>query len=366
MPDPTMWIGEADVASVLDLPGAIAVLADGFAAEAAGGAVPMDKTMATFAAPGSGGQSSGGHGTLHALGAAAGSLAGAKVWAHTPGGADPLLVLFDSATGRIVAAVEAFALGQLRTAATAGLATDRLARPDAGTLAIIGTGKQALPQVAAVAAVRPISQVRAFSPTAGRREDFAARVREQLGLPCTAAASAAEAVDGADVVTLVTRATEPVLTAAMVRPGMHVNAVGAIDLARREFEPAILRRASVVTDSPGQARRLSAELREFFGAGSVSARGDDPPIPPRDGAADDGWHQVRSLGDVVRDGPGRPDPGQITVFKGMGSGIADVAIGAAVLARVTEAGRGTPVPRLGRAAPALTAAISAPTAKGIQ
>ena len=349
MPDPTMWISEADVASVLDLPGAVAVLADGFAAEAAGSAVPMDKTMASFEAPGSGGHGRGGHGTLHALGAAAGSLAGAKVWAHTPGGADPLLVLFDSAAGRIVAAVEAFALGQLRTAATAGLATDRLARPDAGCLAIIGTGKQALPQVAAVAAVRPIRQVRAFSPNAERREAFAARVREQLGLRCTAAASAAEAVNGADVVTLVTRATEPVLTAAMVRPGMHVNAVGAIDLARREFEPAILRRATVVTDSPGQARRLSAELREFFGDGAGA-----------------GWHQVRSLGDVVRGGPGRRDPGQITVFKGMGSGIADVAIGAAVLARVTEAGRGTPVARVGRAAPALTAPITAPTAKGIQ
>lgn len=366
MPDPTMWIGEADVASVLDLSGAIAVLADGFAAEAAGSAVAMDKTMATFDAPGVAGHGSG-HGTLHALGAAAGGLAGAKVWAHTPGGADPLLVLFDSATGRIVAAAEAFALGQLRTAATAGLATDLLARPDAGTLAIIGTGKQALPQVAAVAAVRPIGQVRAFSPNVDRREAFAARVREQLGLRCTAAASAAEAVDGADVVTLVTRATEPVLTAAMVRPGMHVNAVGAIDLARREFEPAILRRATVVTDSPGQARRLSAELREFFGSGAVGsapARGDDPAVPSGDGT-DGGWNRVRSLGDVVREGPGHPGPWEITLFKGMGSGIADVAIGAAVLARVTEAGRGTPVTRFGRAAPALTTPASDP-AKGIQ
>jgi ornithine cyclodeaminase len=327
MPDPTLWIGEADVVSVLDLPGAIAVLADGFAAEPSGHAVPMDKTMASFA----------GHGTLHALGGAAGNLAGAKVWAHTPGGADPALLLFDSSTGRIIAVVEAFALGQLRTAGTAGLATDRLARLDAGCLAIIGTGKQALPQVAAVAAVRPIREVRAFSPSADRREAFALSVHERLGLPCVAAASAAEAVDGADVVTLVTRATEPVLTATMVRPGMHVNAVGAIDLARREFEPAILDRATVVTDSPGQARRLSAELRDFFGAG------------------DGGWQRLRSLGAVVRDGPGRSDPGEITVFKGMGSGIADLAIGAAVLARVSDAGGGTPVVRRGRAVPALTA-----------
>src|SRR5215469_8813666 len=271
MPDQTLWIGEADVVSVLDLPGAIAVLAEGFAAEAAGTAVPLDKTMANF----------GGHGTLHALGAAAGTLAGVKVWAHTPGGADPVLLLFDAATGRIVAAVEAFALGQLRTAGTAGLATDRLARRDAARLAIIGTGKQALPQVAAVAAVRPVKEVRAFSLSQDRRAAFALRVRTELGLECSAATSAAEAVDGADIVTLVTRATEPVLTAPMVRPGMHVNAVGAIDLARREFEPAILERATVVTDSPGQARRLSAELRDFYGQ------------------RDADWRPLRSLGDVA-------------------------------------------------------------------
>ena len=327
MADPTLWIGEADVVSVLDLPGAIAALADGFAAEAAGKATPLDKTMATLD----------GHGTLHALGAAAGPLAAVKAWAHTPGGADPVLLLFDTATGRTVAAIEAFALGQLRTAGTAGLATDRLARPGAERLAIIGTGKQALPQVAAVAAVRPLKEVRAFSPSPDRREAFAVRVQEELGLPCTAAPSAGEAVDGADIVTLVTRATEPVLTAPMVRPGMHINAVGAIDLARREFAPAILLGATVVTDSPGQARRLSAELRDFYDA------------------PDGDWQQLRSLGDVVLSGTGGPDAAEITVFKGMGSGIADLAIGAAVLTRVSEAGGGTPVARHGRAVPALTA-----------
>src|SRR5579875_702222 len=123
MPDATLWICEADVVSVLDLPAAIAAESDGCA-------VPLDKTMASFA----------GHGTLHALGGAAGNLAGVKAWAHTPGGADPVLLLFDASTGRIAAVTEAFALGQLRTAGTAGLATDRLARPDARCLGIIGTG----------------------------------------------------------------------------------------------------------------------------------------------------------------------------------------------------------------------------------
>jgi ornithine cyclodeaminase len=328
MPESTLWIGEADVVSVLDLPDAIAVLAAGFAAEAAGRTVAMEKTMAGFA----------GHGTLHALGAASADLAGIKAWAHTPGGADPMLLLFDAATGAVVAAIEAFALGQLRTAGTAALATDRLARPGARRLGIVGTGKQALAQVAAVAAVRQLDDVRAFSPDPGRREAFAQRVRDQLGLAGVAVSSAAEAVAGADVVTLVTRATAPVLTAAMVRPGMHINAVGAIDRSRREFEPAILERATVVTDSVSQARRLSAELREFFGP------------------ATDPWPRLRALGDVVRDGPGRSGPEEITLFKGMGSGVEDLALGAEVLARVRKADRGAEVTRRGRTAPVLVRA----------
>jgi ornithine cyclodeaminase len=327
MPDPTLWIGEADVVSALDLPGAIAVLAEGFAAESAGRVVPLEKTMASFA----------GGGTLHALGAAFEQLVGTKTWAHTPGGADPVLLLFDASTGGLVAAIEAFALGQLRTAGTAGLATDLLARPDAQRLGIIGTGRQALAQVAAVAVVRPIRHVRAFSPNADRREAFARRVNEELRLACTAVTSAAEAADGADVVTLVTRATEPVLTVAMTQPGMHVNAVGAIDLRRREFESAILQHATVVTDSLSQARNLSAELGEFFGP------------------AADRWQRLRALGDVVREGPGRCGPEEVTLFKGMGSGVADLAIGTAVLARVREAGGGFRVTRRGRAAPALVA-----------
>jgi alanine dehydrogenase len=328
MPDPTLWISEADVVSVLDLPEAIAALAGGFAGEAAGHIVAMEKTMASFA----------GHGTLHALGAASADVAGAKAWAHTPGGADPILLLFDAATGALVAAIEAFALGQLRTAGTAALATDRLARPGARRLGIVGTGKQALAQVAAVAAVRQLDDVRAFSPDPGRREAFAQRVQEQLGLACTAAASAAEAVADADVITLVTRATVPVLTAAMVRPGLHVNAVGAIDLSRREFEPAILEDATVVTDSVGQARNLSAELRDFFG----------PATHP--------WPRLRALGDVVRDGLGRAGPEEVTLFKGMGSGVEDLALGAEILARVRKAGRGSEVTRRGRADPVLVKA----------
>lgn len=326
MAQTTKWISEHDVVSVLDLADAVAAVREGFAQVGAGRGAALEKTMLGY----------GDHATLHALGAAftGAGLVGVKTWTHTPGGADPLVVVFDAGSGGAVAVIEAFALGQLRTAATAAVGTDLLARPDADALAVIGTGKQALPQVAAVAQVRALSEVRAFSPTAEHRETFARRVVDELGLECRATASVEEAVAGAGIVTLVTRATEPVLTERMVEPGVHVNAVGAIDLARREFEPGILDRcATVATDSLSQVRNLSSELRQCFG--------DDP------GA----WARVRELGDVVAGGTGGRDPSAVTMFKGMGSGVEDLALGSAVLERLGSASR--VIERHGRAAPRL-------------
>src|SRR5205807_1385504 len=168
-----LWITEADVASLLDLGEAIAALEQGLRLEARGEARNMTKTHVTWQG-----------GTLHAIGASFEStgIVGTKTWANTPRGATPLLVLFDAGTGALVAVIEAFALGQLRTSSISGIATGRLARRDARTFAIIGTGEQALPQVAAVAAVRPLASVRVFGRNPERRAAFARRVEEGLGL----------------------------------------------------------------------------------------------------------------------------------------------------------------------------------------
>jgi len=313
--DTTYWISEHDVVSVLDLADAVGAIRSGFTQEGTGVGAELEKTMLGY----------GDHATLHALGAALTGvqLAGVKTWTHTPGGADPVLCMFDTVTGHLVACIEAFALGQLRTAGTAALATDLLAAPNASVLAVIGTGKQALPQVAAVAQVRGLTEVRAYSRSEERREAFATKVGDAIGVPCRATSSAREAADGADVVTLVTRATKPVLLGDMVAPGMHVNAIGAIDLERREFEPEILSHcAAVVTDSLAQAKRLSSELREHFG---VASDDEDDTSP---------WRHVQSLGAVVARRARARGPGDVTLFKGMGSGIEDVALGVAVLERL--------------------------------
>ena len=138
-----LWIAEADVVAMMHLGQAIEALEKGLKEEAGGRAKNMAKTHATF-----------GHGdTLHAIGATfeGAGIIGTKTWAHTEGGGTPLLVLWDAHSGALLAIIEAFAMGQMRTAAMSGVATKFMAKPDASVFALIGTGKQAMAQLAAAA-----------------------------------------------------------------------------------------------------------------------------------------------------------------------------------------------------------------------
>ena len=325
-PGPALWISEAEVASLLDIGAAMAALEDGLRLEARGEAANMTKTHVAWSG-----------GNLHAIGATfagsaeppgaggTGGLAGTKTWAYTPKGSTPLLILFDRTSGALVAVIEAFALGQLRTASVSGVATRLLARPDARAFAVIGTGEQALPQVAAVAAVRPIDSLRVFGRNPARRAAFAGRVRDELGLAASGAESVAAAVDGADIVTLVTRATEPFLRSAMVARGAHVNAVGAITPERAEFEPEILDRCDpIAADSVDQTKRLSREFIAYFEQGRKP------------------WSAVVPLSALVAASPRRG--ADLTLCKAMGMGISDLSLGVQCYRLASERGLGRRIP----------------------
>jgi ornithine cyclodeaminase len=322
-----LWIAEADVVAALSLPEAIEALEKGLALEAAGSARNMTKTHQIW----------GGHHTLHAIGAVVegAHVVGTKTWAHTAGGATPLVTLWNSDTGRLEAIIEAFALGQMRTGGISGVATAYMAKPDADELAIVGTGKQAMTQVVAVAAVRRLKRIRVFSPTAEHRKNFMGRLHLLLpDIAVTEAMSVADAVKDAPIVTLVTRARTPVLTAAMLAPGTHLNAVGAITPEREEFTQDIFARASdIAVDSIEAVKSLSAEFRKQF------AEGD--------------WSRVRPLSALVAakwEQPGRAD---LTLFKAMGMGLSDLALGIEILERVRKQGGGTPFPHPKPAQPRL-------------
>jgi ornithine cyclodeaminase len=315
---PTLWISEADVTSLLDMGTAMAALEQGLQLEARGEATNMTKTHVAWSG-----------GNLHAIGAsfAGAGIVGTKTWAYTPKGSTPLLILFDSSSGALLAVIEAFALGQLRTASVSGVATRRLARPEARTFAIIGTGEQALPQAAAVVAVRPIDAIRVFGRHPERKAAFVGRVEEELGIRASGTDSVASAVDGADIITLVTRATEPFLHSAMVARGVHINAVGAITPARAEFEPGILDRCDpIVVDSVPQVQRLSHEFISYFEQGRKT------------------WSAVMSLSALVAGGQERPQESDLTLFKAMGMGISDLSLGIKCYRQAAEHGLGRSIP----------------------
>lgn len=323
-----LWISEAEVVSLMTLPEAIDALRSGLGEEASGRASNMVKTHATWA-NGS---------TLHAIGAVfeGWGTVGTKTWAHTEGGAAPLLILLDAGTGAVQAIIEAFALGQMRTGGISGLGADLLARDDARRMAMIGAGKQSLAQVAAVAAVRKLDRVTVWSPTAAKREALAAKVEGELGIEAIATTTLEEALDAADIVTLATRARTPFLMADALPRGVHINAVGAITPERAEFEPALLERATVVAaDSVAQVRRLSREFIEGFG---------------EDEAA---WGRLKPLSQLVAENQGRPKDADLTVFKAMGMGISDLSLGIELLRRAREEGLGRPFEPAVRAAPRL-------------
>lgn len=327
MPSQFLWLSEGEVVSLMDMGEAIAALEKGLLAEAQGQAQNMVKTHVAWNGS-----------TLHAIGAAfpRAGFVGTKTWAHTEGGATPLVILFDSQTGNLKAVIEAFALGQLRTGAASGVATRCLAVRDAGEFAIIGTGKQALAQVAAVVAVRPIRSIRVFGRHKDRRSNFVSRTRQEFNLEVVEAASIREAVQGAQIITTATRATEPFLTADMISRGAHINSIGAIVATRAEVAADVLARCEqVVVDSQPQARKLSRELMEYYGSGEGH------------------WEQVASLANVVADRKERSARSDLTLFKSLGMGISDLSLGMELYRKALEQGVGRPWPQPEKAVPRL-------------
>lgn len=326
-----IWISEAETVSVMSLPEAIDALRDGLREEAAGRAVNMVKTHATWA-NGS---------TLHAIGAVfeGVGVAGTKTWAHTADGAMPLLVLMDANNGRVLAIIEAFALGQMRTGGISGLATDLMSRSNATRMAMIGAGKQSITQVAAAAAVRNLERVTVWSPTSANREALARKIEERLGIEAVATATLDEALDAADIVTLATRARSPFLMKDALPRGVHITAVGAITPERAEFEPALVDRASLcAADSVPQARKLSREFQQAFGEDEKA------------------WSRLVPLSRIAAGAVARPVDADLTIFKAMGMGISDLSLGISVFERARTAGLGRPLPEVIRQAPRLTRA----------
>ena len=236
-----------------------------------------------------------------------------------------VVLFFDTEQGLLRAIVDATSITAIRTAAVSGLATDLLARPDAGDLAIIGAGTQAHTHLHAMMVVRPVRRVRVYSLPAESAAAFAARESKQIGLDVEACSSAEEAAEGADLICTVTSATEPVLRSAWVSPGAHINAVGAYTPATRELDSALVAGARLYAD---RRESLLSESGEFV-------------IPKAEGLIGDG-HIVGEIGEVLLGkARARTSPGEITLFKSLGIAVEDLAAAHHVYRAAQERGLGT-------------------------
>ena len=239
-----------------------------------------------------------------------------------------LVPLYEISTGALLAMIEADFLGQQRTGAASGVATKYLARQNARTAAILGTGGQAKTQLEAISAARRLDSVRVYGRDSERRANFCAEMSARLGIAVQPAASAAEAVRGADIVNTATTSVKPVLDGHDIADGAHINAIGANHAHKRELDDTAISRAAVIfVDSLEQSKQEAGDL-----------------IIPFQQQLDK-WDAVHELDQVVAGKvPGRANDKQITLFKSNGIASWDLAVAEKIyaLAKQKKLGRELP------------------------
>ncbi len=219
------------------------------------------------------------------------------------------VMLFDVDNGSPLAILDATEITAIRTAAVSGVATNRLAREDASSLALLGSGVQARTHLEALMLVRDVKEVRVWSMNYDRAVQFAQHGSTRHDIRIEARSTAREAVDGADIICTVTAATEPILLGQWISPGAHINAIGACTPNARELDTAAVVNSRLFVDRLESALNESGDFR----------------FPKAEGALDDD-KIVGELGDVLLERVvGRSSSQEITLFKSLGLAVEDLA-----------------------------------------
>ena len=316
-----LWLSESDVRDVLTMRELIDAMEMALIAFSAGRVVQPVRTVVEI------GERSF-FGLMPALDSE-GSMLGTKLVSVVPGNTakglpshQAAIVLFDPASGALLAVTDGRYITEARTAAVSAVSVRLMARPDAEVLAIIGSGVQAHSHLEALPLVRDFREIRVWSPNAERLQRFVS------GRNIIACESAEQAIRDADVVVLATSSIAPVIEDAWVAHGTHVIAVGACRPTHRETDPRLVARAVVVVDS------RAAAMQE---AGDILLAIEDGLIGP--------GHIHAELGEVASGAKsGRQHGGQVTLFKSLGLAIEDVVSAGLAYRRALAAGRGTTLP----------------------
>ena len=255
-------------------------------------------------------------------------LLGFKVLHRTTGvGMRYTIYVHRLSTGELIGVVDALEITNLRTGAVSAVATDLLTLRDVGVAAIVGTGPVARGQLRALELVRPAAEVRVFARTPENRRAFVDEMARFVSGRLVDSPTLEDALQGAEMITLATKATVPVLRAEHLHPGIHVNSVGPASRDRVEVDPRIFDSFDrVVCDA---ASLVVNEAGDAYQA--VANHGFQP-------------EHAEDLGSLVAgDAPGRGQPEEMTLFKSVGTGAQDLIVAADLLERAAAAGVGTVV-----------------------
>jgi ornithine cyclodeaminase/alanine dehydrogenase-like protein (mu-crystallin family) len=266
------------------------------------------------------------HVMLHVMSAAARTLGVLGFKAYTTGrkGSQFHVALYDGKTGSLLALIQADHLGQMRTGAASGVATQFMARHDASEVGVFGSGKQARTQLLAVCKARKIRHVQVYSPNEDHRHRFAKEMAEVCQCEVEPVQGPEMAAEDKDIVITATSSREPVLYGHWLAEGPHLNVIGSNFLAKAEIDVVTVRRCeSIVVDSKDQARLEAGDFAPALEEGTIH------------------WADVHELGQVIVGRyTGRARPQDITLFKSLGVALEDVAVAARVYARAQEVGMG--------------------------
>ena len=291
------YINEKEVAQILTMPKTVELVEAALKARAEGRAIDVPRVRARAPA-----------GTQNRLQAAAPDLKmiGYKIYYSNPGkGSRYHVHLIDTDSGNLVAMIEASHLSMVRTGAASGVATRYMARADAATVGMIGTGKQAVGQLEAVCAVRKITSAKVYSRKTEKARDFCAAMSTKLGIKMEAVTSAAEAVRGVDIINVITKASSPVLLGEWLEPGQHIN----------------------VVDSRNTARNECGDLLPLIESGKLD------------------WDALPELGELIAGHiAGRKARDEITLYESHGMGIQDIYTGHYILGIARAQGIGIDLP----------------------
>jgi alanine dehydrogenase len=234
------------------------------------------------------------------------------------------IVLLDPETGALQALMDGRYITEARTAAASAVSVKHLATKDAGVLALIGSGVQARSHLEAIERVRRLRDVRVWSRTAANRDAFVREMGPRTGAAIRAAATVEDAVDGADIIVLVTAAREPVIRSEWVADGAHICAVGACRPDQREMDAALVARGLLYVDSREGALAEAGDIVLAMKDGAIAAA-----------------HIAGELGELVAGRcRSRTAASQVTIFKSLGMAVEDVAAAHLVYERARAKGAG--------------------------